>query len=153
MANKSEAGKKEEELQVVVYTPDGIKAETKARHLVVPGAEGDTMILPGHCGLVIPLRVGVLQIHHPGSVEYYSVSGGTLMVDKDNVSVSAYAAEEGRSIDRYRERKGTRGGCSCIRCRGPYNRNGEDSSLQSADTPGSTRPIKARIDLGSLCLG
>ena len=102
MVKKSEAGKKEEELQVVVYTPDGIKAETKARHLVVPGAEGDTMILPEHCGLVIPLRVGVLQIHHPGSVEYYSVSGGTLMVDEDNVNVSAFAAEEGRSIDRYR---------------------------------------------------
>ena len=46
MAGKDETGTKEEELKVTIYTPDGIKAESMANHIVAPGEEGDIMILP-----------------------------------------------------------------------------------------------------------
>ncbi len=99
MAKKSETKTREEELGVAIYTPDGIKAETMAQHVVAPGDEGDMMILPEHCGLVVPLRIGVLHVHHPDSVEYYAISGGTLSVENNSVSVSAFSAENGEDID------------------------------------------------------
>jgi F-type H+-transporting ATPase subunit epsilon len=102
MAGKDETGIKEEELKVIIHTPDGIKAESMANHIVAPGEEGDIMILPEHCGLVVPLRVGVLHLHHPDEVEYYAVSGGTLSVENDIVSVSAFSAEHGDDIDKER---------------------------------------------------
>ena len=99
MAKKVKVKERKEELSVTIYTPDGIKVEVMAANIVAPGEEGDMMIMPDHCGLIVPLRIGVMQISHPDSVDYYSISGGTLSVENNSVGVSAFAAEHGKDID------------------------------------------------------
>jgi len=99
MAEKNENEGLAEVLKVTVCTPDGIRTETACSHVVVPGEEGDMMVLPKHCGTVVPLRTGVLEVHHPNNVEYLSVAGGSMSVEDDAVTISAYAAEAGEEID------------------------------------------------------
>jgi F-type H+-transporting ATPase subunit epsilon len=99
MATETEGKTTGEELKVVIHTPEGVRANTSALNVVVPGEEGDMMILAKHAGVVIPLRTGTLEIRHPGSVEYYAVAGGTLSVEDDSVSISALAAEGAGDID------------------------------------------------------
>ena len=93
------------ELGVVIYTPDGIKTDTQAEHVVVPAEEGDFMILPGHCGLVANLRTGILEVHGPDGVRYYSIHGGSFSVEGDKVRISTFATEDAENLDIERARR------------------------------------------------
>ena len=69
--------------------------------VVVPGAEGDLGVLPGHSPLIATVRPGVIDIHEGGSVkERIFVAGGFCEVSPERCTVLAEEAIEVSSIDK-----------------------------------------------------
>ena len=50
-------------------TPESLLVSTRADMVVVPGAEGDFGVLPGHAPFISEVRAGVIDIHRAGKVE------------------------------------------------------------------------------------
>jgi len=69
--------------------------------VVIPGAEGDIGVLPGHTPLIATMRPGVIDIHKGGSVkERVFIAGGFCEVSPERCTVLAEEAIEVRSIDK-----------------------------------------------------
>ncbi|MSQ30761.1 MAG: ATP synthase F1 subunit epsilon [Dehalococcoidia bacterium] len=79
--------------QRTVLEQDGV---TK---LVVPAAEGQITILPGHAALMSSLAIGEMVATAPGGVEPIAIHGGFIQVANNEVSVLADAAERVDQID------------------------------------------------------
>ncbi len=50
-------------------SPEALLLSTRADMVVVPGAEGDFGVLPGHAPFISEVRAGVIDIHRGGKVE------------------------------------------------------------------------------------
>jgi F-type H+-transporting ATPase subunit epsilon len=69
--------------------------------VVVPGAEGDLGVLPGHSALIATVRPGVIDIHEGGSVkERIFVAGGFCEISSERCTVLAEEAIEVSAIDK-----------------------------------------------------
>ena len=69
--------------------------------VVVPGAEGDLGVLPGHSALIATVRPGVIDIHEGGSVkERIFVAGGFCEISPKRCTVLAEEAIEVSAIDK-----------------------------------------------------
>ena len=69
--------------------------------VVVPGAEGDLGVLPGHSPLIATVRPGVIDIHEGGSVkERIFVAGGFCEISPERCTVLAEEAIEVSAIDK-----------------------------------------------------
>ena len=69
--------------------------------VVVPGAEGDLGVLPGHSPLIATVRPGVIDIHESGSVkESIFVAGGFCEVSPERCTVLAEEATPVSDIDK-----------------------------------------------------
>lgn len=69
--------------------------------VVVPGAEGDFGVLPGHSPLISLVRPGVIAVHEDGKVgERIFVAGGFAEVTPDRCTVLAEEAVKVGDIDR-----------------------------------------------------
>jgi|TARA_B110000967_G_scaffold208438_1_gene260647 F-type H+-transporting ATPase subunit epsilon len=69
--------------------------------VVVPGAEGDLGVLPGHSALIATVRPGVIDIHEGGSVkERIFVAGGFCEISPERCTVLAEEAIEVSAIDK-----------------------------------------------------
>jgi F-type H+-transporting ATPase subunit epsilon len=69
--------------------------------VVVPGAEGDLGVLPGHSALIATVRPGVIDIHEGGSVkERIFVAGGFCEISPERCTVLAEEAIEVNAIDK-----------------------------------------------------
>jgi F-type H+-transporting ATPase subunit epsilon len=69
--------------------------------VVVPGAEGDLGVLPGHSALIATVRPGVIDIHEGGSVkERIFVAGGFCEISPERCTVLAEEAIEISAIDK-----------------------------------------------------
>lgn len=67
--------------------------------IVVPGASGEMGILPHHAPLLSTLKYGVVKVRLLGKEELFTVAGGIVEVQPDNVTIMADAAENIREID------------------------------------------------------
>lgn len=71
----------------------------EADTVVIPGSSGEMGILPHHAPLLSTLRYGVVKVRLQGKEELFTVAGGIVEVQPDNVTIMADAAENIREID------------------------------------------------------
>ena len=76
-----------------LVTPQRLVKSQPVEMVVVPGAEGDLGILPGHTPLIAEVRPGVIDIRESGKVsEQIFVSGGFCEVSPERCTVLAEEA-------------------------------------------------------------
>ncbi len=71
----------------------------EADMVIVPGATGEMGILPHHAPLLSTLKYGVVHVRYQGKEEIFTVAGGVVEVQPDNVTIMADAAENIIDID------------------------------------------------------
>jgi F-type H+-transporting ATPase subunit epsilon len=67
--------------------------------VVLPGAAGVMGILPHHSPLLSTLKDGVITVRRKGQEEFFTVAGGIVEVQPDQVTVLADASENVAEID------------------------------------------------------
>ena len=76
-----------------LISPERILKSEPVEMVVIPGAEGDIGVLPGHSLLITTIRPGVIDIHKDGSVvEQIFISGGFAEVTPEHCTVLAEEA-------------------------------------------------------------
>jgi F-type H+-transporting ATPase subunit epsilon len=84
-----------------LVSPQRLLKSEPVEMVVVPGAEGDFGVLPGHSLLIATVRPGVIDIHEGGQVrESIFVAGGFAEVSKERCTVLAEEAVPVIDIDR-----------------------------------------------------
>jgi F-type H+-transporting ATPase subunit epsilon len=87
-------------IQLTIVTPEGVRFEGPVDRVVVPGAEGDFGVLPGHERFLSPVRIGELQLETPGSNgNWAAVSDGFAEVSGDKVVLMVDSCEFATDID------------------------------------------------------
>ncbi len=67
----------EEKVAFELVSPEKLLISAEVDMVLVPGAEGDFGILPGHSLLISNIRPGILEVHNDGTVEKcIFISGG-----------------------------------------------------------------------------
>lgn len=90
-------------LTISIVTADRTVLERDdVTRLVVPGADGQLTLLPGHAPLVVSLAIGEMFVHAASAAEPVAVHGGFLQIVNDEVNVLADAAERAEDIDEER---------------------------------------------------
>lgn len=76
-----------------LVSPERLLVSREVDMAVVPGAEGDFGVLPGHAPLLSPVRPGAIEIHDEGApVERIFVAGGFAEAAPDRCTVLATEA-------------------------------------------------------------
>ena len=89
-----------------LVSPAKLLKSEPAEMVVVPGAEGDLGVLPGHSALIATVRPGVIDIHEGGSVkERIFVAGGFCEISPERCTVLAEEAIEVSAIDKVAAQK------------------------------------------------
>ncbi len=83
----------------IVTAQRTIMEQDGVARLVVPAAEGQITVLPGHAALMSSLAIGEMIVFSAGTTESIAIHGGFLQVANDQVSVLADAAERIEQID------------------------------------------------------
>ncbi len=84
-----------------LVSPQKLVKSEPVEMVVVPGAEGDFGVLPGHSPLIATVRPGVIDIHEGGQVkESIFVAGGFAEVSPDRCTVLAEEAVPVTDIDK-----------------------------------------------------
>lgn len=91
--------------RVSIVTPEKVALQEEVDFLVVPGAEGEIGVLPGHAPLLAQLRAGELRWEKNQQVSFFAISGGFSEIHPDRVEVFAETAEMAEEIDIERARQ------------------------------------------------
>jgi len=67
--------------------------------VIVPGVQGEMGILPNHAPLLSNLKFGILRVRYMGQEQVFTIAGGVIEVQPDQVTVMADAAENVLEID------------------------------------------------------
>lgn len=87
-------------LHLDIVSAEGEIFSGRAERLSVSGALGDLGILPGHTPLLTSLKPGLVRVVlQGGAEEVFYISGGTLEVQPEIVTVLADTAIRGEDID------------------------------------------------------
>ena len=90
-----------ETVEFELVSPTKLLKSEPVEMVVVPGADGDIGVLPGHSPLIATVRPGVIDIHEGGIVkERIFISGGFCEVSPERCTVLAEEAIEVSSIDK-----------------------------------------------------
>lgn len=81
-------------LHVSVISPEKVLFEGKVDAVVAPAFDGEIGILIGHAPMVVLLGNGTLRLGPDVGGKRFSVHGGFLQVDDDNVRVVTESAVE-----------------------------------------------------------
>lgn len=82
-------------IQFELVSPERLLTALEADMIVVPGAEGDFAVLPGHTPVVSTLRPGSVDVYGSGTerpTDRYFVAGGFAEVALDKFTVLAETA-------------------------------------------------------------
>ena len=82
-----------------IVDQDRIVFQGEADMVLLPGADGEMGILPNHAPVLTVLQLGVIRVRLKGEEQYFTVSGGVVEVQPDQVTVLADAAENVAEID------------------------------------------------------
>lgn len=82
-----------------IVTPEGTRYAGQVDGIVVPGAEGDFGVLPGHERFLAAIRIGELQIQDGRSALWAAVSDGFAEVNGDKVVLMVDSCEFASDID------------------------------------------------------
>lgn len=84
-----------------LVSPAKLLVSEPVEMVVVPGAEGDIGVLPGHSPLIATVRPGIIDIHEGGKVKTrIFVGGGFAEVSPERCTVLAEEATPVGEIDR-----------------------------------------------------
>jgi F-type H+-transporting ATPase subunit epsilon len=84
-----------------LVSPQRLVKSQPVEMVVVPGAEGDLGVLPGHSLLIAEMRPGVIDIHEGGKVdERIFVAGGFCEISPERCTVLAEEAVPVGEIDK-----------------------------------------------------
>ncbi len=88
-------------IEFELVSPERLLKSEPVEMVVVPGAEGDFGVLPGHSLLIATVRPGVIDIHEGGQVrESIFVAGGFAEVSPERCTVLAEEAVPVADIDK-----------------------------------------------------
>lgn len=97
LSDSGEAGS-ENKVTFELASPEALLVSTAADMVVVPGAEGDFGVLPGHAPFISEVRPGVIDVYQADKVdERIFVAGGFAEVNERGctvLSVEAYPLED-----------------------------------------------------------
>lgn len=82
-----------------IVSQDRIVFQGEADIVVVPGMAGEMGILPNHAPLLSTLKFGVLKVRYQGREEVFTVAGGIIEVQPQQITVLADSAENVVEID------------------------------------------------------
>lgn len=84
-----------------LVSPERLLVSEDVDMVVVPGAEGDFAVLPGHMPIISSLRPGALEIYEGNNArDRYFVAGGFAEVSMDRLTVLAEEAIALAELDR-----------------------------------------------------
>ena len=128
-------------LQLSIVTPERPLVETEVESVVVPGANGEFGVLPGHEPFLAPLQPGVLYYKAGGQQQRVAISGGFAEVARDRVTVLARSAELVGEIDRSRAERALSGAEEALRATDVAER--EQIAMLGADAARASARLKA----------
>ena len=81
--------------------PEGMVFEADVEHVLIPGAEGDFMVMPDHAPLISTLRPGLLEVSNEKQekTQYY-VSSGLAEVNPTSLTILAQQALDTTKLDK-----------------------------------------------------
>lgn len=88
-------------IDLTIVTPEGTRYQGQVERVVVPGAEGDFGVLPGHERFLSPVRIGELEVDGSGR-QWAAVSDGFAEVSGDKVVLMVDTCEFATDIDKAR---------------------------------------------------
>ena len=80
-------------LKLSIMTPERCVYVEDVNMVIVPGIEGQLGILPHHAPLLTALTHGELRVKRGDEEESFDISGGSMEVQRDRVTVLANTAE------------------------------------------------------------
>ena len=84
-----------------IVSPDRLLSTAEVDMVVVPGAEGDFGVMPGHAPMISTLRPGLVEVHDDGKdMEQIFVRGGFAEVTPKGLTVLAEQAIPLADLDR-----------------------------------------------------
>ncbi len=90
-----------ERVEFELVSPERLLLSEPVEMVVVPGAEGDFGVLPGHAPMISTVRPGVISIHEGGAARTrIFVAGGFAEVTPERCTVLAETAVPLNEIDR-----------------------------------------------------
>jgi F-type H+-transporting ATPase subunit epsilon len=89
-------------IQVNILTPDGAKYNGEATGIIVPGVLGSFEVRHNHAPIVSTLEVGPVRLKTDNKIMLYAISGGTIEVNANVVSLIVETAESIDEIDKSR---------------------------------------------------
>lgn len=89
-------------IQVNILTPDGSKYKGEAEGIIVPGVLGSFEVRHNHAPIVSTLEVGPVLLKADRKATNYAISGGTIEVNANVVSLIVESAETAEEIDKHR---------------------------------------------------
>jgi len=90
-----------DKVEFELVSPERLILSQAVDMVVVPGAEGDFGVLPGHALLLSTVRPGIIAVHNDGAVrERIFVGGGFAEVTPERCTVLADEAVSVQDIDR-----------------------------------------------------
>jgi F-type H+-transporting ATPase subunit epsilon len=89
-------------IHVEITSQDRTVYSGEADIVVVPGSAGEMGILPHHSPLLSTLKYGVVKVRSKEGEQVFTVAGGIVEVQPDQVTILADAAENVLEIDIHR---------------------------------------------------
>ena len=86
-------------IHVVITSQDRSVFTGEADIVVVPGTLGEMGILPNHSPLLSTLKFGLIKVRYKGEENVFTVAGGIVEVQPDQVTILADSAENVEEID------------------------------------------------------
>lgn len=75
-------------IHLEIVTPEGLIFSNDAKMVVLPGADGEFGVLPGHASLVSLLQIGVVDIENvDGSRDAVAIDWGYAKIDENKISI------------------------------------------------------------------
>lgn len=86
-------------IHVVITSQERSVFTGEADIVVVPGTLGEMGILPNHSPLLSTLKYGLIKVRFKGDEKVFTVAGGIVEVQPDQVTILADSAENVEEID------------------------------------------------------
>ena len=86
-------------LTLELVTPEKVAWSAPADFVVLPAADGEMGVLPGHMPFLAQLGAGEVRVTENGAVKRFAISGGFAEVKDDVVSLFAETAEQADQIN------------------------------------------------------
>jgi F-type H+-transporting ATPase subunit epsilon len=86
-------------IHVEITSQDRSVFSGEADIVVVPGTLGEMGILPHHSPLLSTMKFGLIKVRYKGEEKVFTVAGGIVEVQPDQVTILADSAENVEEID------------------------------------------------------